>query len=74
MVVAGNFQGNESTEAVADEQGRAGLLLQGKHILTFFDHAVITALWAALASSATLDGVDRKMLGQGARKSGVVGS
>src|SRR5262249_55899144 len=52
----------------------AGLLLQGEHILTFFDHAVIITLWAAPPSPATLDDVDGKMLGQGASEGSVVGS
>src|SRR5258707_2938928 len=73
-VVAGNFQGHESTEAVANEQGRAGLLLQGEHILTFFEHAVIITLWAAQTSPATFNDVDGKMLGQSTRKGSVVGS
>jgi hypothetical protein len=52
---------------VANEKRRASLSLQGEHILTLFDDAVIITLRAALASSAALNGVDRKMLSQGAR-------
>jgi hypothetical protein len=61
-VVASHFQGNQSTVAVANEVAGARLRLQGEHVLTLFDDAVIT-LRAALASSAALDGVDRKVLG-----------
>jgi hypothetical protein len=71
-VVASHFQGNQSPIAVANEQGRAGLGSQGEHILTLFDDAVIIPLRAALASSATLNGVDRKMLSQGACEGGEV--
>src|SRR6266851_1196800 len=72
-VVASNFQGHQSPVAVANEQRRAGRGSQGEHILTLFDDAVIITLRAALASSATLDGVDHKMLSQDAREGGVVG-
>src|SRR5258708_13679486 len=74
LVEASSLQGNESTEAMTNEKGRAGLLLQSEHILALFRHAVIIALWAALTSPATLDDVDRKMLGQSAREGSVVGS
>jgi len=74
FVVASHFQGNQSTVAVTNEEGRARLSLQREHVLTLFDDAVIVTLRAALASSAALDGVDRKMLGQGAREGSVVGS
>ena len=59
---------------MTNEKGRAGLLQQGEHILTLFGNAVIIALWAALASPATFDDVDGKMLGQSAREGSVVGS
>src|SRR5438876_3302693 len=72
-VVASHFQGHESTKAVTNQKGRAGLLLQSEHIFALFDHAVIITLWTALASPATLDSVDRKLFGQGAREGGVVG-
>ena len=55
LVVAGYFQGNQSTVAVANEQGGARLRLQGEHVLTLFDDAVIIALRAALASSPALN-------------------
>jgi hypothetical protein len=74
FVVASHFQGHQSTVAVTNEEGRARLSLQREHVLTLFDDAVIVTLRAALASSAALDGVDRKMLGQGARGGSVVGS
>jgi len=57
---------------VANEQGCAGLLQQGEHILTLFGNAVIIALWAALASPSAFDDVDGKMLGQSAREGSVV--
>jgi hypothetical protein len=59
---------------VANEQGGARLGLQGEHVLTLFDDAVVITLRAARASSPALDGVDRKMLRQGARECGVVNS
>src|ERR1051326_4534499 len=66
-IVTGSFQGYESPKAMTNEQGRAGLLLQGDHILTLFADAVIIALWTAQASSAPLDDVNRKMLAQRGR-------
>jgi hypothetical protein len=60
FVVASHFQGNQSTVAVANEQGGARLRLQGEHVLTLIHNAVVITLRAALASSPALDGVDRK--------------
>src|SRR5512147_1306885 len=58
LVVASYLQGNQSTVAVAHEQGGARLRLQGEHVLTLFDDAVISALRTALAASPAFDGVD----------------
>jgi hypothetical protein len=60
IVAAGNLQCNQSSIAVSNKQGRAGLLVQGKHIITLFEDAVILALRAASTSPAALDGVDRE--------------
>src|SRR5205085_3909452 len=72
-IVASRLQSHEATEAVANHKGCVRLGSQGEHIFALFGDAVVMALWATLASPASLDGVNRKMLGQGAREGCVVG-